>query len=397
MSADWRTVRLGVVLVESRERVPVDRSASYPIAGVKIAGGGLFWRETLPGSATTYESLYRLREGQLVYRKLTAWEGPITAVPPDFDGAYVSSEFPTFTLDRSELLPDYMSLVCQLPSLHDDMKALSSGTAERRNRLAPADLLKIEIDLPPVIEQRRIVNAVNVVDRQREAQASYLRALRRFREALWVETWEALFDDGAELVAAEEVADIRIGGTPSRKRPEFYTHGTIPWLKTGEIRFNEVTDTSESITEVALASSSAKLIPANTVVMAMKGQGATRGRVAIISREMATNEAVAAFVARRPLNPRFLFHWFWSQYDVTREAGEGTSQPNLNSEMVRGLDVLYASPDAQARAVAKLDRALVAERTVEKELSTSERFRTALVDELLSGAVSAPNLGQRLA
>jgi type I restriction enzyme, S subunit len=395
MNSEWRNVRLGDVLVESRERVPVENSAVYPVAGVKIAGGGLFWRDMLSGSATKYDTLYRLREGQLVYRKLTAWEGPITVVPPDFDGAYVSSEFPTFTLDRSELLPEFMTLICQLPSLHDDMKALSSGTAERRNRLAPADLLEVEIDLPPIVEQRRIVHAVGVLDRQRAAQGAYLLALRRFRQALWNETWEALFDDGAELLAAEEVADIRIGGTPARSHPEYFADGTIPWLKTGEIRFAEVAVTSESITETALARSSAKVIPANTVVMAMKGQGATRGRVAIIRREMTTNEAVAAFVPRRPLNPRFLFHWFWSQYAVTREAGEGTSQPNLNSEMVRGLDVLYTSPDAQSRAVARLDPVLVTERTVEREQSASERFRTALLDELLSGAVSAPTPGQQ--
>ena len=123
--------------------------------------------------AASYERLHRLRADQLVYRKLTAWEGPITVVPPEFDGAFVSPEFPTFTLDRIQLLPEFMRFICQSPIFHSEMRARSTGTAERRNRLKPSDLLEIEIDLPPLADQRRIAAALNAaMALEQEAEAA---------------------------------------------------------------------------------------------------------------------------------------------------------------------------------------------------------------------------------
>jgi type I restriction enzyme S subunit len=158
----WRRVKLAAVARLDVERMSVVAEDEYSVAGVLIAGRGLFWRETIKGSATNYEKLHRLRAGQLVYRKLTAWEGPITVVPPEFDGAFVSPEFPTFTLDRSQLLPEFMRFTCRQPSFHKEMRARSTGTAERRNRLKPADLLDVEIDLPPLEEQQRVAAAISV-------------------------------------------------------------------------------------------------------------------------------------------------------------------------------------------------------------------------------------------
>lgn len=138
------------------EKVSVDRTTDYLIAGVKIAGEGLFSRGLVSGSDTNYPQLTRLRGGQLVYRKLTAWEGPITVVSEDFAGHWVSPEFPTFTLDRDEVDLDVMRLICTSPAFHLEMKALSTGTAERRGRLKPQELLEIEVELPPLSQQRRL-------------------------------------------------------------------------------------------------------------------------------------------------------------------------------------------------------------------------------------------------
>ena len=102
---DTRPTRLGDVAQLDLELVRVREDQRYEVAGVAIAGRGLFWREAIEGADTKYQRLHRLRAGQLVYRKLTAWEGPITVVPSEFDGAVVSPEFPTLTLDESQVVP----------------------------------------------------------------------------------------------------------------------------------------------------------------------------------------------------------------------------------------------------------------------------------------------------
>ena len=94
-------------------------------------------RDPIDGAETNYAVLHRLRADQLVMRKLTAWEGPITVVPPEFEGYLVSTEFPTFTLDRDQLLPEYMRIVCQQSDFWNQMQDRSTGTVQRRKRVSP--------------------------------------------------------------------------------------------------------------------------------------------------------------------------------------------------------------------------------------------------------------------
>ena len=102
-------------------------------------------------------------------------------VPSEFEGAVVSPEFPTLTLDESQLVPGFMGFVCQQRSFHYEMKSRSTGTAERRNRLKPSDLLEIEIGVPPLLEQQRIANTAAVatsLSRQADTADVLAEALR---------------------------------------------------------------------------------------------------------------------------------------------------------------------------------------------------------------------------
>jgi hypothetical protein len=162
MRDGWARVRLAEVATLDIDRVSVDPGKTYRIAGVWNAGQGLFARDEINGSQTNYPQLHRLRAGQLVMRKLTAWEGPITTVPADFDGFFVSTEFPTYTLGPT-LDTGFMRLICQLPGFWEAMRQRSTGTVQRRKRVNPEQLLNVEIDLPPLAEQRRIVDLMGVV------------------------------------------------------------------------------------------------------------------------------------------------------------------------------------------------------------------------------------------
>lgn len=155
------------------EQVEIEPSAHYSMAGVAIAGGGLFWRPMMKGTETRYQKMHRLCAGALVYRKLTAWEGPITVVPDEFDGAVVSPEFPTFDLDQRIVHLQFISFLCRLPSLHAEMRALSTGTAERRNRLKPQDLLQVPVELPSLVQQERI-GALEQLSKALTAEAAAL-------------------------------------------------------------------------------------------------------------------------------------------------------------------------------------------------------------------------------
>lgn len=153
------------------EQVHIESSAEYRVAGVTIAGGGLFWRPLMRGTETRYPKMHRLRSGALVYRKLTAWEGPITVVPDEFDGAVVSPEFPTFALDERVVNLQFIAFLCRLPSLHAEMRARSTGTAERRNRLKPEDMLHVPVEVPS-LEQQELIGALRRLSNTLMAEAS---------------------------------------------------------------------------------------------------------------------------------------------------------------------------------------------------------------------------------
>jgi type I restriction enzyme S subunit len=177
-----------------------------------------------------------------------------------------------------------------------------------------------------------------------------------------------------------EIARITSGGTPDRSEPSYWG-GSVPWVTTGEIQFNTITDTTEKITEVGLRNSSAKLFPPGTLLMAMYGQGKTRGQVAKLGIEASTNQACAAILLNDGHDPDFYFQYFAFQYDAIRELGNAGTQQNLSGGILKGVGVAVPPIDEQRRvaqvlgtwdeAISKAEQLLIASRRRNKSFRTS--------------------------
>ncbi|WP_371639653.1 restriction endonuclease subunit S [Streptomyces virginiae] len=183
MSDDYPLRPLGEVMRLDIQRTPMKPATTYRLAGVLNAGKGVVAKGDLDGGDTEYAAMNVLRADQVVMRKLTAWEGPITVVPAEFDGFVVSNEFPTFTLGP-ELMPDWMRHVCRSPQLWAEMKNRVSGTVQRRKRLNPEQLLQIQLPIPPRESQARIVEMLDAVDDQIAALEAEVDAVVRVRTGM---------------------------------------------------------------------------------------------------------------------------------------------------------------------------------------------------------------------
>ena len=128
-----------------------------------------------------------------------------------------------------------------------------------------------------------------------------------------------------------EVGEWGAGATPSRKNPEYYKDGKIPWLKTGDLNDGVVTCIPESITEKALAETSVRLNPIGSVMMAM--YGATIGRVGILGIEATTNQACCVCRVNELVDNRYLFYYLMSQREQFKRLGGGGAQPNISKEL----------------------------------------------------------------
>lgn len=143
--------------------------------------------------------------------------------------------------------------------------------------------------------------------------------------------------DSWRVIQIEDLCDrVTSGGTPSRQRPEFYENGLVRWFKTKELKDCVLSDSEEHITKEALNSSSAKVFPPNTVLMAMYGDGITITSLGILRHEAATNQACCAMIPKSTVcDPRFLYYSLLNHRDDFIRIASGGAQRNLSGSLIR--------------------------------------------------------------
>ena len=155
-----------------------------------------------------------------------------------------------------------------------------------------------------------------------------------------------------EMQIEELCERVTSGGTPSRQRPEFYENGVFSWFKTKELKDCALYGSEERITQDALDSSSAKLFPPNTVLMAMYGDGITITSLGILRREAATNQACCAMIPNTKVcEPRFLFYSLLNHREDFIRIASGGAQRNLSGGLIRRF-ALNAPPLPEQKAIA---------------------------------------------
>lgn len=154
----------GAALNLDLDQVEVEAGREYSIAGVYSFGRGLFARGPITAADTTYKTLHRLRTDQLVVSRLKAFEGAVAIVAPEFDGWFLSPEFPTFACGGGTLEPAYMRHVCQWREFWRMLAAKSTGIGARRERVHASTVLALAIELPPIDEQRQVASRLDHVE-----------------------------------------------------------------------------------------------------------------------------------------------------------------------------------------------------------------------------------------
>jgi type I restriction enzyme S subunit len=271
-----------------------------------------------------------------------------------------------------------------------------------RNRLAALD-----VPHPPKPEQQSVAQALAKV---REAIAVHDKAtstalelkhavmnalfMRGLRGEQQKETEIGLMPESWVVAAIGAHHAVVSGGTPSRGNPAFWSGGTIPWVKTTEVDYCVITETEEHITPLGLESSAAKMLPAGTLLMAMYGQGITRGKVAMLGIEAACNQACAAIMPKDgTVLPRYLYHFLTWRYDAIRSLAHGGQQQNLNLEIVRELPLTFPqSQDEQFDIVTILDAISRKVDLHRKKREVLEELFESLLHKLMTGEIAVSDL-----
>lgn len=373
----WTRVAFGDVVRLSRERSSNpegDRFARY-VGLEHIDPGDLKirrWGETADG--TTFTSVFR--PGQVLFGKRRAYQRKVAVA--DFSGV-CSGDIYVLEPKNSNLLPELLPFICQTDRFFEHAIGTSAGSLSPRTNWN--SLATYEFALPPLQEQRRLVDALSELTGVEEA---FIRAIVRGGQLEKAAIGE-LFDptrNGWKVKPIGEVFKTVTGGTPDRTKNHFWGGG-IPWVKTGEVKYSVVIDTEEHITESGLAGSAAKVCPARSVLVALYGQGPTRGRVAMLGVDAAINQACAAIFPNEENDPWFVYFYLTGKYLALRAMAQGAAQPNLNLGMIKNFPIPTPPLEDQRSKVATIRAISAAQERLRDRLAALRAAKTRLQEDAL--------------
>ena len=150
-----------------------------------------------------------------------------------------------------------------------------------------------------------------------------------------------------------DLSECYAGATPSTKVKEYWDNGSIPWMSSGEVHMEHVTETESKITESGYQQTSTKMVPVHSVVIALAGQGKTRGKVAITEIPLCTNQSLCAIVPSKDIHYEYLYHNLKGRYlELRGMAGDVNGRGGLNLKIVQSIQVIVPPIDEQMKFVA---------------------------------------------
>lgn len=325
------------------------------------------------------------------------------------DGAFSFSNFTSVVRVKEKNLFDPKFVFYGLMELYQSGRTedIQRRTTGIRNLDFSAYKERARFPKIPLAEQKKIARVLSMVQQAIEAQQRIIQTTTELKKALM----RKLLTEGlrnepqkqTEIGPApeswaestlDELTVIQTGGTPSRNNREFWVGGTIPWVKTGEIDYRTIISTDEFITHAGLNSSNAKLFPKGTLLVAMYGQGITRGRVGLLGIDASTNQACAAITPRnhRQIGTEYLYFYLQFHYEELRARGHGANQKNLSVTLLKAFPVVFPESTDQETIVTVLKNVDTKIRLAEaRKGSFQDLFRT-LLHELMTAKIRVHDL-----
>lgn len=379
---------IGSFVKRSSTTINVQNDKQYKQVTLKTKGGGAVLRDIKNGKDIGTKKQFVVSEGQFIMSKIDARNGAFGIVPKELDGAIVTADFPVFDVVADVINPEYFTLISSTNVFARFAQSCSRGTTNRQ-RIDINLFLSQQIPTPTLIEQQALVNAYKekmqqalelekqVSQIQKEIEEYLLLGLgisitkRETHSGLKFMRYKDVYVWGVSLLQSDhshtsslypvkrikDICTIGSGGTPSRSIPQYYM-GNIPWIKTGEVINEVIFETEEHISQDAIKNSSAKLYPSGSLIIAMYGQGDTRGRTAKMGTVAATNQACAVLynINNSIINSDYLWYYLQGRYDDLRSLASGNNQPNLNAGKIGNFDVIIPPMDVQNEIVESVNK-----------------------------------------
>ncbi len=273
------------------------------------------------------------------------------------DGEYSFSNFTsTLRISTNEISSTFLHKVLFAKYLQGVTCKMQSKTTGIRNLNFKA-YKSLEIPVPPMGEQEAIVAELDEINSAIDELKLQVADLGTLAQA----TFYDMFGDPVANPKAwpvkklGEIAQTGTGATPNRRKSKLYYGGTIPWVKTTEVHYDDIFDTEEKITDLAIKETNCKIYPPGTILLAMYGQGKTRGQIAKVKISASTNQACAAIeLFNSNCNIDFIYEQLKLKYSQIRSMARGGNQANLNLRLVKSIEIILPPMPLQQEFAARV-------------------------------------------
>lgn len=337
-----------------------------------------------------------VKRGQFTYIPDTSRRGDKIGIAllTDYDEGLVSNIYTVFEVkDENELLPEYLMLWFSRPEFDRYARFKSHGSV--REIMDWDEMCKVELPVPSIEKQRSIVKAYNTITDRIELKRKINDNLvavgtasiqKNVGRGALINLTEAEMDsltfpeDFKIKTVSEFCAETKSGSTPSRTNNEYWENGTISWVKSGEVHNNITLQTEEYITPLGLSESSTKLLPKDTVLMAM--YGVTAGEVGYLAIEATANQAICGMICRSKAEAAYLyFSLIQSQAAISR-LSNGGAQDNLSKNFIDNIKIVVPLSEF----IEKLNLATIVEQMTlnTKEITLLKELQATVLAQLSS-------------
>lgn len=276
--------------------------------------------------------------------------------------------------------------------------------------LSSQDIGRIEFFAPTSLrEQQKIVaylnNKTQLLDKILTTKKSAQTHLAELRQAIITSAvlgqdnastsiknaWVGAVPTNWKITKLSHLSKIKTGGTPSRENLDYWTDGDIPWLASGEVNKGIIKNVDNFITPLGMVNSNATMLPIDTVMIALNGQGKTKGMTALLKVPATCNQSLAgAITDKRVLDPTYLYYYLKSKYSNIRGL-KGEARDGLNLDIIGSIPVPIPPIETQQAIVeqieARVNKLDAAETKLSKSIKLLEEYRSSLISNVVSGKV----------
>ena len=370
-------VLLGDVAQERRESIKTNKD-KLPIVGLEhLIPQQILLTELSTDADNTFTKMFH--KGDVLFGRRRAYLKKASVAP--FDGI-CSGDITTIAPIPEKIVPELLPFIIQNDTFFDYAVGKSAGSLSPRVKWEY--LKKYEFELPSLEKQHKLAKILWAAE---ETKQAYKKLLQKTDDAVKAK-FEEMFGNIRtnkfkwNIKKIKEVATCIAGATPSTEKKEYWQNGTIPWLSSGEVHKERIFDTDKKITQLGYDNCSTKFIPAHTVVLALAGQGKTRGTVAVAEIRLCTNQSICSIVNNSSINTDYLYYYLKLQYNELRNVSNGAGgRGGLNLSIVGQFKILLPPLPLQDQFAEILQQAEQSKRQLKQSLESLNDMMHALVNQ----------------